>query len=355
MPNPNELQDLAAEKLARLRKARIIETDEARKFQLDQQIKEAERELAALERQIEDLAKPAAKKTETRGKSERKPMPWTKRDGVIFGLIFTAIFIGFTAYLLTHLGSAHGLARQYGDALIFLTFGAFSLIAAIVLFGFLRSTGVFKTTKAQFGGAAAVFMATLGLLIGSYLKTRPVDSQVFVVEGLVYVDNKPVTGARVQLLEAKASALTEDGKFELKLYEPEKRAAYTFRVTFARADSTFAPVAHEQLRDIVLRLTSPPVTDPPPDTGTVEQPLRPTITLTATVLDHNLNPIGEATVIVTSAGQTIRTTTSANGRFTLTIEQPRATYKVEVTVAGYAVWEKELQPGDVLQKNITLE
>ena len=64
--------DLLSEKISRLRKARIIETDEATRFKLDKQIEEAEQEREKIERQLEKLLQSTPRKPQLKVKKEEK-------------------------------------------------------------------------------------------------------------------------------------------------------------------------------------------------------------------------------------------------------------------------------------------
>ena len=97
-----------------------------------------------------------------------------------------------------------------------LAFLCFALIAAIVTFGFLGSSGIVKTKKYQFGGAAAIFLVTFTSMLVFARDTN------MTVNGILYVGGVPPAKATVYLLETETRdnirILDErdQGKFEFK-------------------------------------------------------------------------------------------------------------------------------------------
>ncbi|MCP4112110.1 MAG: hypothetical protein GY749_42380, partial [Desulfobacteraceae bacterium] len=97
-------------------------------------------------------------------------------------------------------------SKDFGTFVIYTGFVGVSLIAAVVVFGIMRSTGVFKKTGKQgyqyeFGGAMAGFLATLVFLITSYSAPAPTALQI--TGNVRFAENgKPVgpaVGANVAL------------------------------------------------------------------------------------------------------------------------------------------------------------
>ncbi|MDM8556860.1 hypothetical protein QUF75_19205 [Desulfococcaceae bacterium HSG7] len=119
------------------------------------------------------------------------------------------------------------LDRYSGDFKTFAVYAGFvvlSLIAAVVMFGIMRSSGMFKKTGKQaqyeFGGAMAGFMATLIFLITSI----PTNPSMLIISGNVrFVVNGQVTGpadnAKISIsgVSGFKTETDSDGNFMLKL------------------------------------------------------------------------------------------------------------------------------------------
>jgi len=112
------------------------------------------------------------------GAAGKPPLPY------LFLLLLTALFLACAG-----IGAALLQAGQTVAADVFI-----ALAAAIVLFGILKSTGLVKTKTYQFGGAAALFIVTLSILL---YQIGPAGDDL---QGTVYVDGQPVTRGKITLL-----------------------------------------------------------------------------------------------------------------------------------------------------------
>ncbi len=101
---------------------------------------------------------------------------------------------------LTELINRYG--KNYSTAIIYVVFSFISLLIAIILFGFLHSTGIMKLAipgfveTAEFGGAFAGFLITLIVLIRSYHRTAN-DSKFFIRGNVLLDSGLPARGALV--------------------------------------------------------------------------------------------------------------------------------------------------------------
>jgi hypothetical protein len=110
--------------------------------------------------------------------------------------LLIVLLLGSAIYLL----QTAITTQQYVGAYIL-----FALVGAVVTFGALGSTGVVKTKGYQLGGAAAIFVVVLGILL-PFAADAIQD-----ISGALYVDGSPPQAATVYLLEVE----TPDNKREL--------------------------------------------------------------------------------------------------------------------------------------------
>lgn len=75
------------------------------------------------------------------------------------------------------------------------------MAVAVLSYGILTSTAVWKRADAEIRGAGAVFLVVLTVLLG----TMAFDNPERALEGIIYQDNLPVSRATVVLLEATAA------------------------------------------------------------------------------------------------------------------------------------------------------
>ncbi|MCP4688224.1 MAG: TIR domain-containing protein, partial [Desulfobacterales bacterium] len=214
------------------------------------------------ERTIDGRAR--AEKQEYPGKTpgeteERSAMPGF---GVLI-FLFAALLVGL------YLGKDHlsllfeRYSREFGMLVILAGVALISLIASVVMFGILRSTGVFKKTGKQnqyeFGGAMAGFLVVLTILIGAYFKgiASPVYLELsgnvrFVSDGRPV---EPVPDAVVALsgLPGFKTETDKEGNFTLKL--PEDPRLQKLELMVSHASKTYYRVVQRgDVENIVVEL-----------------------------------------------------------------------------------------------------
>jgi hypothetical protein len=122
-----------------------------------------------------------------------------------------------------------GYEKKFGKAIIFIAFTFVSLIVAVVLFGFLHSTGMMKliipgyVDQAEFGGALTGFLATLIILIREFNKPDELFTQELTLKGRVWdASGLPVADADVFATTAKYAEKTNPaGHFSVEV-KPQK-------------------------------------------------------------------------------------------------------------------------------------
>jgi hypothetical protein len=112
-----------------------------------------------------------------------------------------------------------GYEERFGRAAIYIAFVFVSLLAAVVLFGFLDSTGILEVAfgqhvkQANFGGAASIFLALVIFLITRLDKQ---DAKTRTIRGNVYDDKgKAIDNAEIHIDGINGSVRTNhSGLFE---------------------------------------------------------------------------------------------------------------------------------------------
>jgi len=133
-------------------------------------------------------------------------------------------------------------SKDFGAFIIYIGLVMVSLIAAIVLFGILQATGLFKKTgqksQYEFGGAMAGFLAILMFLIGTFPFQPPMPIKI---SGNVrFVENgRPVnivSGARVSLsnLSGYEAKTDDNGNFRLRLPEDQQLQEIELQITYKK-------------------------------------------------------------------------------------------------------------------------
>jgi len=139
--------------------------------------------------------------------------------------------------------------RRLGFAIVYTVFVLVSLVAAVVLFGVLHSTGALQLVlegyvkQAEFGGAFAGFLALLIFLVRSY--NAKVDQGIYHITGTVYYrDGLPAEGAAV-IVEGSGNSGRSSavGHFDIEVREQHKW------VVAAHLDNAKAPAATVLQRD----------------------------------------------------------------------------------------------------------
>jgi len=179
---------------------------------------------------------------------DEKMFDLTKGETLFFGGLLIIILLLYIPLLFVGVSYFYNtFGKQYGVSLVYIAFGIFSLIASLVLFGFLKSSGVAKTPQYQFGGAAALFVVTLGFLVW---RLPDSDSQI-AFKGIVYLNQKVQPEAKIVLQEAEISRNTNEfGVFEMVLDESDFHANYTLVVTYEELQKEFV-INHEDLKTIL--------------------------------------------------------------------------------------------------------
>jgi hypothetical protein len=130
------------------------------------------------------------------------------------------------------------LDRRMSVAIIYLLFGLVCLVAAIVLFGILHSSGALRIisegyiTEAEFGGSFVGFLTTLVFLVSSYNST--VERQRLFLSGNVFwKDGQPVSGATVFVEGSELVRQTNPvGHFQIEVPD---HASWMVRASFGEA------------------------------------------------------------------------------------------------------------------------
>jgi|GEM_PF-3425298 len=157
-----------------------------------------------------------------------KPPSSLPAFAVLLILIVAMMVTGFLAKdaLSTLLGR---YAHDFSIATVYAIFVGLSLIAAVVLFGIMRSSGVFRKTGKQgtweFGGAMAGFLVLLMFLITSYSTQTTAPPAALEINGNVrFVENGqpvgPVVGATVALTRHSGHEIDTDKHGNFSLYPP---------------------------------------------------------------------------------------------------------------------------------------
>lgn len=174
-------------------------------------------------------------------------------------LIITLIAIGFLfkkALFLLFVYYPEGFARTA----IYILFGGFSLIATIVLFGFLESKGYYekksKSERYKISGAIVIFLSLMSFLIGNFFLRKPVSDEI-VISGNVSLaqNNVPIEDAEIAIIDISGYETKSDhiGNFTLTLPGSLKRNEYELLVKY---DNEYysQKVAALNLRNISIKI-----------------------------------------------------------------------------------------------------
>jgi hypothetical protein len=148
------------------------------------------------------------------------------------------------------------LDRRFSVAVIYILFALVSLIAAVVLFGLLSSTGVLKFVtegyikEAEFGGAAAGFLITLIILIKSYNSATKPD--VLISGNVFWSDGQVAPNATVFVVGSGLSLTTNQvGHFQIAV--PDYNA-WTINAELGDATATATVPKSDAAKPVELRL-----------------------------------------------------------------------------------------------------
>lgn len=174
-------------------------------------------------------------------------------------LIITLIAAGFLfkkALFLLFAYYPEGFARTA----IFILFGGFSLIATIVLFGFLESKGYYekksKSESYKISGAIVIFLSLMSFLVGNFFLRKPVSDEI-VISGNVSLaqNNAPIEDAKIAIRNFSGYETKTDhiGNFNLTLPGSLKRDEYELSVKY---ENRYYPqrVTRLNLRDISIKI-----------------------------------------------------------------------------------------------------
>jgi hypothetical protein len=181
---------------------------------------------------------------------------------VLFLLIVAPVGVGLLARnaLFTFL---EGYAREVGTFIVYTGFVIVSLIAAVVMFGIMRSTGVFRRTSKQgqyeFGGAMAGFLVLLIFLIQSYAGHTRTPPALQVSGNIRFIENGtpvgPVQGARIALSRRSGFETDSDrhGNFTLQLPEQEQLEEIELQITYA-GKTSYKTVRRTEVNKIQIEI-----------------------------------------------------------------------------------------------------
>ncbi|RMH73750.1 MAG: hypothetical protein D6675_01640 [Gemmatimonadetes bacterium] len=349
MPNhhqhPQNPYELLRKKLQRLQKAHILETDPSVKFKLEHQINEIEAELTRLKSSSSvpssspSTTPPITEPTPAIDKPAPSQQPTTtpKSDILKWGFWLTGILLGYILVLLVGIPIFEQFAPNYTQTLVFVVLVIVSLVAAIVLFGFLESTGLFTTKWVEFGGAAALAGWMIWFGMDQLQPEVPVELPSMKISGLIFVDGKPASGVRVRLIETGTDTQTNEGSFSLKFTTANHLETYHLRLQYSEIDTTveIRPSAMHALR---IDLASPPkqISDEKPEPVT-EPPVPKDIDLKSTLVNVIDHPVR-----IYVAGHTYETHTNREGKFHLQIPRPERPFRVEIFTGNTLFWSSPI-------------
>lgn len=158
-------------------------------------------------------------------------------------------------------------SKNFGTFVIYSGFVGISLVSAVVLFGILRSSGIFKKKgQYEFGGAMAGFMATLMFLIGTYAY-QAADQSVIIVGNTRFVANGkpvgPVDGATIALskLPGYETETDKNGNFSLELPDKQQTNEIEFLIKH-EGKAYYQTVQRSMLQNVKIEIEK---TDPTSD------------------------------------------------------------------------------------------
>ena len=160
--------------------------------------------------------------------SEKPSLPplWATFS-VLFFITITMVLVGYLARKpISSLLKLY--PRDFSRFFIYIGFVGVSLIVAVILFGIVRSTGIFarytQKTKYEFGGAMAGFLATLMFLVYSL----PSDGRALEIRGIIY---RTENGKRIGVFQGARIALSQYSGFET---ETDRNGNFTLRLPEAQ-------------------------------------------------------------------------------------------------------------------------
>lgn len=215
-------------------------------------------------------------------------------------------------------------SKLFGTFIIYIGLVMISLIAAIVLFGILQATGLFKKTgqksQYEFGGAMAGFLAISMFLIGTFPFQSPMPIEI---NGNVrFVENGApvsiVSGARVSLssLSGFETRTNDIGNFRLRLPENQQLQEIELQITY-KTRTYFHTVQRSEMENVTIEITK----------------LRPEISGSVRFVENG-KPVGPVSgaEIALSGFPGFETKTDDNGNFTLQLPENLQVQEIEIQV-----------------------
>jgi hypothetical protein len=154
-------------------------------------------------------------------------------------------------------------SKDFGVFVIYTGFVGLSLIVAIVMFGILRSTGVFKKTgkvnQYEFGGAMAGFLATLTFLIVSYSQYNPPPTVLEIRGNVQVVENGKtvglVEGATITIAGQQGIRVNTDESGNFRLELPENQDIQDIELLVTYQGKTFSyPVSRSEMGNVKIKI-----------------------------------------------------------------------------------------------------
>ncbi len=174
--------------------------------------------------------------------TEQNSETTTQQSSLLVLLILICTMIGVGYLTKDALFSLFGqYSKDYGTFIIYIGFAGASLISAVVMFGIIKSTGIFKksTRKGQyeFGGAMAGFSVMLVFLIATYQVTTQGTHVIEFSGNVRFVEYGkpvgPVIGANAALSKFPEYETKTDhiGNFTLKIPASQKLQEIEMQIT----------------------------------------------------------------------------------------------------------------------------
>lgn len=179
-----------------------------------------------------------------------------KRKLLIFTIGFSCLLI-ILLFLLPYLNKV-GHLSEVGLVIVNIIYTILSIVCALVLFGYLRSTGLVRTTKYSFGGAAAFVIVFLNLFI--WINKTKTDYQI---QGNVYQNGKPLDNAEISAIQIQKSGRTNSfGFFSFKLFQDELLDSLDFTIKSKEIDTLITYGKDEYLNMLKIEIKN---NNTPPD------------------------------------------------------------------------------------------
>lgn len=221
-------------------------------------------------------------------------------------------------------------SEDFGKFAIYAGFVGVSLVAAVVMFGILRSTGIFKKTSKgklgqyyEFGGAMSGFMVILIFLIGTYLTHTSGPKVLEILGNIRFVTDGnpvgPVSGAKIALSKFSGFETESDrnGNFRLQLPENlQKEEDVELQFTY-KEKTYYQKVKPLEMKNVIVEI----------EKGQTRKFLK----ITGNVRFSDGKPVNEAKIRL-SDYHGFETKTDNTGNFTLNLPEKQKFQKIELVV-----------------------